>query len=85
MQGRLAKLCKSIKKDDDPEGLLQKVQEIVYGTADLTKRDWNSRYRIDDFEMSERGFRLCVGDRNLRITYHHHTIFLTRRELRLVA
>ena len=85
MIAELNALMSGVNRASDANNLLRKVQEIVFGTSDLSKRDWNTKHRIDNFEFSPDGVSLSVGDGALRATYRFNIPFEKQQRLRSVA
>lgn len=82
---KLQALMEGVTEKTDAEDLLHKVQKIVFGTDNLLKRNWDTPFRIDDFDFTSEGCRLSVGDGALRTTYCFGVFFSTQQKLKLVA
>jgi hypothetical protein len=76
---------RGVTKKDNATALLFQVQEIVFGTSDITKRNWNTQFRIDDFDFTKEGLRLSVGDGALRTVHRFTVTFEESQKLQLIA
>ena len=85
MIAELNALMAGVNQMSNASDLLCKVQEIVFGTSDVSKRNWNVRRRIDDFDFSRNGFSLCVSDGTLRAAFRFQVSFKKQQRLRRVA
>lgn len=78
--GLLERLLVWAQWGSEAEPLLKEVRKIVYSDV-----GWNSPYRIDNFECTEMGVQLSIGNRDLKTVQRFSVEFEQKQKFQLVA